>query len=70
MFVDDCDCGESNGVMGFIPANHIKILPYGDDGNEKVEYVLASHLLGVRFHRLDKILVYNHFFYCPMKLYD
>ncbi len=37
--------------MGFIPANHIKILPYGDDGNEKVEYFLASYLLGVRLDR-------------------
>ncbi|XP_023347430.1 probable WRKY transcription factor protein 1 [Eurytemora carolleeae] len=31
--------GERHGVMGLIPANFIKILAYGDDGEEKVRAV-------------------------------
>ena len=30
--------------MGLIPANHIKILPYGDDGNEKVTKIKFATL--------------------------
>ena len=49
LFSPDWYYGECHGVMGFIPANHIKILPYGDDGNEKV----YSCYLSVRYRIRD-----------------
>ena len=35
--------GERHGVMGLIPANFIKILAYGDDGEEKVNHSLHKN---------------------------
>ena len=36
IFSADWYYGERHGVMGLIPANYIKTLAYGDEGDERV----------------------------------